>query len=113
MLFWFGLGALGAGLAAMAGFGLPIQFAVFAAISIGLTVMSRTIFAKYLPHTEDGEVKTGVDSLPGQAGLEGTTRMAQRLKDLRRVLVRSVVNIAEIDHFELDVVAGRFRQIVT
>ena len=68
VLFWFGLGALGAGLAAMAGFGLPIQFAIFAVISIGLTVMSRTIFAKYLPHREDGEVKTGVDSLPGQVG---------------------------------------------
>lgn len=68
VLFWFGLGALGAGLAAMVGFGLPIQFAIFAVISIGLTVMSRTIFAKYLPHREDGEVKTGVDSLPGQVG---------------------------------------------
>lgn len=68
VLFWFGLGALGAGLAAMAGFGLPIQFAIFAVISIGLTVMSRTIFAKYLPHREEGEVKTGVDSLPGQVG---------------------------------------------
>jgi membrane protein implicated in regulation of membrane protease activity len=68
VLFWFGLGALGAGLTAMAGFGLPIQFAVFAVISVGLTVMSRTIFAKYLPHREDGEVKTGVDSLPGQVG---------------------------------------------
>lgn len=68
VLFWFGLGALGAGIAAMAGFGLPIQFAFFAVISIGLTVMSRTIFAKYLPHREEGEVKTGVDSLPGQVG---------------------------------------------
>ena len=68
VLFWFGLGALGAGLAAIAGFGMPIQFAIFASISIGLTVMSRTIFAKYLPHKEDGEVKTGVDSLPGQVG---------------------------------------------
>ena len=68
VLFWFGLGALGAALAAMAGFGLPIQFAVFAVVSVGLTVMSRTIFAKYLPHKEEGEVKTGVDSLPGQVG---------------------------------------------
>ena len=69
VLFWFGLGALAAALAAMAGFGMPIQFAVFAVISVGLTVMSRTIFAKYLPHQDNAnEVKTGVDSLPGQIG---------------------------------------------
>ena len=68
VLFWFGLGALGAALAAMMGFGLPIQFAIFAVISIGLTVMSRTIFAKYLLHRDEDTVKMGVDSLPGQVG---------------------------------------------
>ena len=68
VLFWFGLGALGAALAAMMGFGLPIQFAIFAVISIGLTVMSRTIFAKYLLHRDEDAVKMGVDSLPGQVG---------------------------------------------
>ena len=67
-LFWFGLGALGAGLAAMLGFGVPIQFGVFAVISVGLTVMSRTIFAKYLAHRDEHTVKMGVDSLPGQVG---------------------------------------------
>lgn len=68
VLFWFGLGALAAALAAMMGFGLPIQFGVFAAISIGLTVMSRTIFAKYLVHRDEDSVRMGVDSLPGQVG---------------------------------------------
>ena len=68
VLFWFGLGALVAALVAMLGFGLPIQFVVFAAISVGLTVMSRTIFAKYMPHHEGPELKMGVDSLPGQIG---------------------------------------------
>jgi membrane protein implicated in regulation of membrane protease activity len=68
VLFWFGLGALGAALAAMMGFGLPIQFGVFAVISVGLTVMSRTIFAKYLTHRDEDTVKMGVDSLPGQVG---------------------------------------------
>ena len=67
-LFWFGLGALAAALAAMLGFGLPIQFAVFAGISIALTVMSRTIFSRYLPHQDGPEIKMGVDSLPGQIG---------------------------------------------
>ena len=68
VLFWFGIAALVAALAAMAGFGLPVQFGMFALVSIGLTVMSRTIFAKYLPHPDEGDVKTGVDSLPGQVG---------------------------------------------
>ena len=67
-LFWFGLGALAAALAAMLGFGLPIQFGLFAVISVGMTIMSRTIFAKYLPHQDGPEIKMGVDSLPGQIG---------------------------------------------
>lgn len=68
VLFWFGIGALAAALAAMVGFGLPVQFAVFAGISIGLTIMSRTLFSKYLPHHDGPEIKMGVDSLPGQIG---------------------------------------------
>ncbi|MFL6467564.1 MAG: NfeD family protein [Pyrinomonadaceae bacterium] len=68
VLFWFGLGALGAALAAIVGFGLPIQFAVFAVISIGLTVVSRTLFAKYLFHRDEDAMKMGMDSLPGQVG---------------------------------------------
>jgi membrane protein implicated in regulation of membrane protease activity len=68
VLFWFGIGALAAALAAMVGFGLPFQFGIFALVSIGLTVMSRTIFAKYLPHKDCPEIKMGVDSLPGQIG---------------------------------------------
>ena len=68
VLFWFGLGALGAAIAAMVGFSLPIQFAIFAIISVGLTVMSRTIFAKYLFHRDEDAIKMGVDSLPGQIG---------------------------------------------
>jgi membrane protein implicated in regulation of membrane protease activity len=68
VLFWFGIGALAAALAAMVGFGLPFQFGIFALVSIGLTVMSRTIFAKYLPHKDGPEIKMGVDSLPGQIG---------------------------------------------
>ena len=44
------------------------QFAVFAIVSVALTAMSRTIFYKYLPHSEGGEMKMGIDSLPGQIG---------------------------------------------
>ena len=45
VLLWFGVGALAAALAAIIGIdSLAIQFLVFAAVSIGLTVSSRTIF---------------------------------------------------------------------
>ncbi len=68
VLFWFGLGAFAAALAAMAGIGLVGQFGIFAIVSVGLTVMSRTIFAKYFSRDVGDEVKMGVDSLPGQIG---------------------------------------------
>ena len=68
VLFWFGLGALAAALVAFAGFGWAWQFLTFAIVSIALTAMSRTIFARYLPHAEANMVKTAVDSLPGKIG---------------------------------------------
>ena len=40
----------------------------FAIVSIALTAMSRTIFAKYLPHGDANAMKSGVDSLPGKVG---------------------------------------------
>ena len=74
VLFWFGVGAMAAALASFLGinsFGL--QFLIFISVSIILTVMSRTIFAKYLPHSDKDSVKTGVDSLPGQIGTVTTS----------------------------------------
>lgn len=68
VLFWFGLGALAAALAAMAGIGPVGQFGIFAIVSVGLTVMSRTILANYFSHREEDSVKMGVDSLPGKIG---------------------------------------------
>ena len=68
VLLWFGVGAIAASLASMAGAGLLWQFIVFAVVSIGLTAMSRTIFASYLSHREEDRVKMGIDSLPGQIG---------------------------------------------
>jgi membrane protein implicated in regulation of membrane protease activity len=69
VLFWFGVGAL---VAALAGFlGLDSfgwQFLIFAIVSIFGTVMSRTIFGKYLRQGDEDAFKTGVDSLPGQIG---------------------------------------------
>lgn len=67
-LLWFGIGALAAGLAAMLGAPVVIQFAVFAIVSVALTAMSRTIFAKYLTHSDENTVKMGMDALPGQIG---------------------------------------------
>ncbi len=67
VLFWFGIGALAAAVVSFLGFCAAWQFAAFAVVSIALTTMSRTIFARYLPHGNDG-VKSGVDSLPGKIG---------------------------------------------
>jgi membrane protein implicated in regulation of membrane protease activity len=67
VLFWFGIGAVAAALVGILGGSLLIQFLVFATVSIALTAMSRTIFAKYL-HREGDAMKMGVDSLPGQVG---------------------------------------------
>ena len=68
VLFWFGIGAVAAALVGIAGGGFLLQFLVFAIVSIGLTAMSRTIFAKYLSHSDEHTLKMGVDSLPGQIG---------------------------------------------
>lgn len=68
VLFWFGIGALAAAIAGWLGFGFGIQFLIFAAVSIVLTAMSRTIFSKYYELGDDTAVKTGIDSLPGQIG---------------------------------------------
>lgn len=67
-LLWFGVGAIAASLAGMFGAPFVVQFIVFAGVSIVLTAMSRTIFAKYLTHGDGSTLKMGVDSLPGQIG---------------------------------------------
>lgn len=68
VLLWFGVGALAAALVGFLGFGLGGQFLVFALVSIVLTMLSRTIFAKYYSHRDEDLIKTGVDSMPGQIG---------------------------------------------
>jgi membrane protein implicated in regulation of membrane protease activity len=68
VLFWFGLGALAAALVGMLGFGLGVQFLVFAVVSSALTVMSRTILSKYFFHRDEDRVKTNIESLPGKIG---------------------------------------------
>jgi len=68
VLFWFGLGALAAALAGFLGFGLVVQFLVFAVVSVGLTAMSRTIFSNYLFHQDGARVKTAIETLPGMIG---------------------------------------------
>jgi membrane protein implicated in regulation of membrane protease activity len=75
VLLWFGVGAIAAAIAGLLGLGFVGQFLVFAIVSVGLTAMSRTIFAKYLAHRDDNAVKMGVDSLPGQIG---TVTMSSR-----------------------------------
>lgn len=68
VLFWFGIGAIAAALAGFLGIGIVGQFAIFAIVSVVMTAMSRTIFAKYYSHGDGDVVKMGMDALPGQIG---------------------------------------------
>ena len=68
VLFCFGIGAFAAALIGGLGFGLASQFLAFAVVSIVLTVMSRTIFARYFSHNHENAVKMGMDAMPGQIG---------------------------------------------
>ncbi|HZE69205.1 MAG TPA: NfeD family protein [Pyrinomonadaceae bacterium] len=70
VLFWFGIGALAAALVDLIGIhNLGLQFLVFAAVSIGLTAASRTIFVNYFSREKTGDsLRTGVHSLPGKIG---------------------------------------------
>lgn len=69
VLLWFGIGALGAALAGLSGFGYPLQFLIFFIVSIALTAASRTIFSRYfVRETEAGALKMGVEALPGKIG---------------------------------------------
>ena len=72
VLFWFGIGALAAAIVGFLGLGLGWQFGAFAFVSVALTAMSRTIFARYLPHNEGNAMKSGMDSLPGKIGTVST-----------------------------------------
>src|SRR5215217_4367943 len=70
VLLWFGVGALAAAFAGLLGItSLTIQFLIFIIVSVSLTAASRTIFVNYFSREKSGtELKTGVDSLPGQIG---------------------------------------------
>jgi len=71
VLLWFGIGALVAALLAFTGIvGLPLQILAFLAVSVALTIASRTIFERFLMRGSPGrELKTGVDNLPGKIGV--------------------------------------------
>ena len=70
VLLWFGIGALAAALAGLVGLAsLPLQFLIFALVSVSLTAASRTIFANYFLRANEGsDLKMGVDALPGKVG---------------------------------------------
>jgi len=71
VLLWFGIGALVDALLAFSGVvGLPLQILAFLAVSVALTVASRTIFERFLMKGSPGrELKTGMETLPGQIGV--------------------------------------------
>ena len=72
VLLWFGVGALAAAIASYLGFGIGVQFLLFAVVSIALTAMSRTIFSNYIFHRDEERLKTAVESLPGRVGTVAT-----------------------------------------
>ena len=67
-LLWFGIGALAAAVAGMLGAPFILPFGIFAVVSVALTALSRTIFAKYLQQGDEHALKMGMDALPGQVG---------------------------------------------
>jgi membrane protein implicated in regulation of membrane protease activity len=70
VLLWFGVGALAAAFAGILGLNsLPLQFLIFAIVSVALTAASRTIFVNYFSREKHGtDLKSGVDGLPGKIG---------------------------------------------
>lgn len=68
VLLWFGIGAIAAALLGYLGFGIGVQFFVFAGISIVLTILSRQIFHNKYLNEPNSDLKTGIDSLPGKIG---------------------------------------------
>ncbi|KXK01197.1 MAG: membrane protease regulatory membrane protein [Acidobacteria bacterium OLB17] len=68
VLFWFGLGAFAAGIAAFFGAPFLVQVLLFLFSSVLMVVMSRRIFADYFSHGDNDLVKTGIDALPGKTG---------------------------------------------
>ncbi len=70
VLLWFGIGALAAAFAGLIGIdSLALQFLIFASVSIGLTVASRTIFLNYFSKERTGDsLRSGADALPGKIG---------------------------------------------
>jgi membrane protein implicated in regulation of membrane protease activity len=68
VLLWFGVGAVVAGAAALAGASVTLQVVLFLLVSIGLTVASRTIFERTLSRKPGQGPKMGMASLPGQVG---------------------------------------------
>jgi membrane protein implicated in regulation of membrane protease activity len=70
VLLWFGIGALAAAFAGLVGIdNLAVQFMIFAVVSMGLTVASRTIFVNYFSRERTGDsLRSGAEALPGKIG---------------------------------------------
>ena len=70
VLLWFGIGALAAAFAGLVGIdSLAVQFMIFAVVSMGLTIASRTIFVNYFSRERTGDsLRSGADALPGKIG---------------------------------------------
>src|SRR5260370_38722744 len=65
VLLWFGIGALASALAGLLGVhSIPLQFLIFAIVSIALTAASRTIFVNYFSREKSGvDLNSAMDSV--------------------------------------------------
>ena len=68
-IFWAILGAVLVVAGLLGVHSIILQFLIFAVVSIALTAASRTIFVNYFSREKTGgDLKTGVESLPGKVG---------------------------------------------
>jgi membrane protein implicated in regulation of membrane protease activity len=69
VLLWFGAGALAASILALLGMeSLAAQVLVFLIVSTSLVIASRTIFERFFTRNSEGGLRSGAETMIGQAG---------------------------------------------
>ena len=98
---WFAGGALAAFVAAVAGAGLPVQIALFFAVSILLLIFTRPAAMRWLEHKK---TRTNARSLVGDTGI--VTEEINNLESRGQVQVRGQIWTARTVSDESRVLAG-------
>jgi len=69
VILWFAIGAVVAGLAALAGADFVVSTSVFLLVSLFLVLFTRSLATNFLEQKNNGQVKTNLESLVGRIGL--------------------------------------------